>query len=635
MNAAFLITIIVAFLLSFSSTTAFAEDKELALFFSDTTMVETVSRHPKPLVEVAENLSLVTAAQIKAMNAHTLYEVLNRVPGLYLAFDGGDFGSLASVSIHGAVFADLHRLVVLLDGVRLNNVNNGIALLNGIPVAIIDRLEIIKGPASSTWGSAMGGVVNIITKKPADGAKPGGQLAASYGTADSRDLRAELEGSGAGQKYYLYGGNQHSDGLRDNRYFDNSQLFGKAIFAPSVDSKVTISAGASHPEWKEGDFTAADLRATDDTENGFTAANADYTLSSVASLHLDGSFTTFDHTGERTVLGTGLLGKAGDPLLHQNWQEQRAALGGRLMYTLDRQVIVVGGEAWQEQLDYHLASGAAAVRLYRTPTDYRAERREADNYAVYANDSLHLANFTLIPGIRYDNNSISGGFVSPSLGATYPIFTDTRLRATLARGFSSPSLSLLKEVTPFSTPNPDLKPEEIWSAQAGLETKAIPLLLIKTTTFYHNIDEVWGFDAQGKIINKDNSKRSGLEVEVETSPWQHLTFGASLAYTYDRPEEGEADDFSKGIVKGSYSNPALVDVDLSGSYVHWLDAATFKPEGDNFVWDLNVARNVAMDGNTSVDVFMTLHNLTDADQYWHVYYQNPGRWIEVGLRFHF
>lgn len=284
MNVAFLITLTIASLLSFSSTSALAEDKDLALFFSDTTMVETVSRHPQPILEVAENLSLVTAAQIKAMNAHTLYEVLNRVPGLYLAFDGGDFGSLASVSIHGAAFADLHRLVVLLDGVRLNSVNNGIALLNGIPVAIIERLEIIKGPASSTWGSAMGGVVNIITKEPADRAKPGGQVAASYGTADSRDLRAELEGSGAGQKYYLYAGNQHSDGLRDNRYFDNSQLFGKAVFAPSTDTKLTISAGASHPEWKEGDFAIADFRGTSDTENGYTAANVDYTLSSAASL---------------------------------------------------------------------------------------------------------------------------------------------------------------------------------------------------------------------------------------------------------------------------------------------------------------------------------------------------------------
>jgi vitamin B12 transporter len=94
MNVAFLITLVIASLLSFSSTSALAEDKDLALFFSDTTMVETVRRHPQPILEVAENLSLVTAAQIKAMNAHTLYEVLNRVPGLYLAFDGGDFGSL-------------------------------------------------------------------------------------------------------------------------------------------------------------------------------------------------------------------------------------------------------------------------------------------------------------------------------------------------------------------------------------------------------------------------------------------------------------------------------------------------------------------------------------------------------------
>lgn len=190
-------------------------------------------------------------------------------------------------------------------------------------------------------------------------------------------------------------------------------------------------------------------------------------------------------------------------------------------------------------------------------------------------------------------------------------------------------------MTPFSIPNPDLGPEEIWSVQAGFETQAVPLLLVKTTTFYHDIDEVWGFDTNGKIVNKGNSNRSGLELELETIPWQHLTFGAALAYTHDRPEEGGSDGFSQGSVKVGYNNPALVDVQLFGSYVHWLDAMTFQPEGDNFVWDLNVARNVAMAGNTNVDIFMTLHNLTDADHYWHVYYLKPGRWIEVGLRYYF
>lgn len=635
MRSILLSVAIALFLHCFFVTAVFAEDRDLALFFKDSTMVETVSRHPKPLVEVAENVSLVTAAQIRAMNAHTLYEVLNRVPGLYVGFNGGDFGSSASVTIHGGVFEDEHRLVVLLDGVRLNNVNNGIALLNGIPVAIIDRLEIIKGPASSTWGSAIGGVVNIISKKPEDREKPTGQVAASYGAADSRDLRAEMAGAGARQKYYLYAGNQHSDGLRNNRYFDSSQVFGKAIFTPTVDSRLTVSIGGNNPENKQGDFAVVDWRGTADTENGFASTNFDYTLGSAATLHFDGSLTTFDHTQDSTVLGAGVLGPAGAPFLHQNWQDQRAALGGRLVYALARQLIVVGGEAWHEQTDYHLAAGPAAVSLYGMPADYRAGRAETDNYAVFANDTLRLADLTLVPGIRYDSNSISGGFFSPSFGATCPLDSDTRLRATLARGFSAPNVGLLKEVTPFAISNPDLEPEEIWSAQAGLETKTVAMLLVKATAFYHDIDEVWGFDAQGKIVNKDNSRRSGLEVELETVPWHGLVLGGSVAYTYDRPNEGEADDFSQGMVKVGYANPALFDVELFGSYVHWLDAATYQAEGDNFVWDLNVARNMATGERTSVDLFMTLHNLTDADQYWHVFYRNPGRWLEVGLRWNF
>ena len=220
-------------------------------------------------------------------------------------------------------------------------------------------------------------------------------------------------------------------------------------------------------------------------------------------------------------------------------------------------------------------------------------------------------------------------------GWDFLISPATRLRATLAQGFSSPYPSLLKGVTPFATTNPDLHPEEIWSAQAGFETKAVPMLLVKTTAFYHDIDEVWGFDDLGKIVNKGHSRRSGMEVEVETMPWHQLILAGSLAYTYDQPEEGEEDDFSKGTVKAGYTNPALADVELFGSYVHWLNAATYQAEGDNFIWDLNIVRNVAMEERTSLDIFMTLHNLTDADQYWHLFFENPGRWIEVGLRFYF
>ncbi|WP_457576695.1 TonB-dependent receptor, partial [Desulfomarina sp.] len=135
------------------------------MFFDDEMLVQTASRHPKPLTEVAENLSVVNAAAIEAMNAHTVYEVLARVPGLFVTYDGMDFGSDASLTIHGASSNDLHRILVLLDGVRLNLSSNGNAVLNGIPVSIIERLEIIKGPASSSWGSAMGGVINIITKE--------------------------------------------------------------------------------------------------------------------------------------------------------------------------------------------------------------------------------------------------------------------------------------------------------------------------------------------------------------------------------------------------------------------------------------------------------------------------------------
>ena len=139
------------------------------------------TRSLKSVATVAENVTVVTAEDIELMNAHTVAEALYNVTGIEMADYKGP-GSGGTASIHGS---GASRVTVMLDGVPLNTANNAFPLYR-LPVQMIRRIEVIKGPASSTWGSSFGGVINVITKSAAGGEPAGGTVYASFGEKDTQ-----------------------------------------------------------------------------------------------------------------------------------------------------------------------------------------------------------------------------------------------------------------------------------------------------------------------------------------------------------------------------------------------------------------------------------------------------------------
>ncbi|HJV67303.1 MAG TPA: TonB-dependent receptor plug domain-containing protein [Geomonas sp.] len=220
-----------------------AADRDLLMFWEEKELyVQTATRTAKPISQVAENMEVITAKDIEDMNAHTVDEVLSKVPGVFVDFETNDFNSPGQLHIQGS--ASRH-VTVLLDGVVWNFVSDGHAETCSIPVGIIDRIEIVKGPASSTWGSGLGGVINIITKNPGDTVIPKGMAVTSYGQANSRDLNAQLYGRGGKLRYFLYAGRLASDGLASQRNSTADSVYGKFSVSPLHDLEITLSAGYS------------------------------------------------------------------------------------------------------------------------------------------------------------------------------------------------------------------------------------------------------------------------------------------------------------------------------------------------------------------------------------------------------
>jgi vitamin B12 transporter len=619
-------------------------DSDLLLFWEEKELyVQTATRTEKPLNQVAENMTVVTAKEIEDMNAHNLADVLNRVPGMFIDTAGRDFNGSALLSMQGSV----ERLVtVLLDGVVWNSLGGGNASVNNIPVRIIERIEVIKGPASSSWGSALGGVVNIITKGTGDTSRPTGAVSASYGEANSQDYNAELFGKAGAVGYYLYAGRQQTDGLAKNRDEEQNRFYAKLSLAPTRDLSLLFTTGYSDPVENSGNISGGGLSMTSRQKATvyFATGSADYRISPEWSLkataHLyQNKFdqpVTFTAPASLTVAGLTLTANSGDLLKRSIWDEQTVGGSVKLIYAGAMQTLVLGLEASHGTLDQTGVVGSFYQPLYQLlgRETNSLTRPSIEKWALFANDTLEFGPLAVTPGVRLDHDNITGYFVSPSIGATYELAEHTVARASVARGFTSPPLSDTSGGGLFMTPNPALKREEGWSYQVGLESAVTEYLNAKATLFRHDthnfIDE-----STNPPTNNGNVVRQGYELELDTVPVYNVSLRLAHSYAHVMPENASGKDNYSYMVGVKYDDRTSLMAQLTGAYVWMTQAPVYNAQYNTFIWDFNINKRIRTSDHTSLDLFATVHNLFSGNHYTNYTYPNALRWVEGGVRFRF
>jgi vitamin B12 transporter len=163
-------------------------------------VVVTANRTPQRLGDVLADLTVINREQIERQSFGTVADLLRNYGSVEMVRNGSPAGT-TSLFLRGA---DNRHTLVLLDGVRIDSQATGGASWQAIPLAQIERVEILKGPASAVYGSdAIGGVVQIITRKGGDGA-PKLELGASVGNLDSYKLDGALSGKAGGSKQFDY-----------------------------------------------------------------------------------------------------------------------------------------------------------------------------------------------------------------------------------------------------------------------------------------------------------------------------------------------------------------------------------------------------------------------------------------------
>ena len=629
--------LIISIIIPFSSL-CFGQSEEemrtLRLFYNENELVVSATRHPKPVSQVAENITVISSDDIEAMNAHTVADVLNRIPGLFLSYNQ-DFGGNSLINLQGS---EPRHTLVLVDNIPWNSINEQSAETINIPVGIISRIEIIKGPASSAWGSSLGGVINIITKPVGDTKKPKGSIQASYGKKNSQDYRAELSGKIGKTRYYLYAGTLNSDGLVQSRFSDDESLYSKIEIPFSEDVNTGLSMGYSDTHTGFGDYLDSDINVKGSIRSFFVTPFFTARITRGLDFNMSAYYFRQDFDQNSNSLGLGITGAPGDLYLGNEVKEESWGAKWQVVWKKDVSTLVLGMDFEKGEYDQSINAGALLQSLGVPPVSMVSPGNT--KWAFYANDTLAWGKWSVIPGIRYDHESVTGSFVSPSLGVTYKFSKDTVLRGTIARGFSTPSLLWTSGGGLFLDPNPSLKPEEIWSYQVGEET-AFSFLWLKANIFLHDVkNSIIGEPLGGGppayndlFINDGKIKRKGFEVEAETAPVYNFSFKGGLTYVdLNHSDTSGPSEIYNCVIAIKYNYNDLKG-QLTG-YYEWFDPDS-DVNYDNFIWDLNINKGFHIDHRSYMEVFAAVHNLFNGFQYSYIENINPRRWLEVGIKYRF
>ena len=597
---------------------------DLDLYFAqaELTVVESASHAPKPITQAAENITVITAQEIERWNAHTLQEVLVRVPGMLVQFSGQEVANGAILTIQGS---DYEHVQVFIDGVRWNDISSGFNETDQIPVGIIQQVEIIKGPASSTWGSAFGGVVNIITKSAGTSVQPSGTLTASYGERGTTGTAAEVKGLAGPLGYYLYGQLLNSDGLKNDRWLDSDAQYAKLSIPLPAQTGLTLSLLRTNPEYQYIRSVKEDVGARWDETIRYATASVSRPLGQAFHLLLAGS----------------LLSKRSDDYSYylssedETWsdyrQDSKNSSGSLRVYgDLGRHSLSLGAETSRSTYDENYEAVGLQLLNYPPPEE---------SWSVYANDTIHLGRATLIPGLRYDSMSIADPQLSPSLGLTVRLNDDNLLRAEVARGFRRPQPILKNLNQSFGYPgNPQLESEVVNSTQLGIESTAIPFLLLKATIFRHDARDVWRADDSGIWVNGGGAIRDGIELAMETERWHGLSLQANHTLVRIKLEsDPDPGDTSFTNLIFDYQGDWGCSGRLAGNHVWYNDVdATSSRRAAAMVWDATATKAFPLDSRYRLDLFASAHNLFNGSQTVSQNYSpNADRWLEAGLRLHF
>lgn len=596
-------------------------------------VVVTASRVPEKKIDSNADVSVVTAKEIEEKHYDDVSEAVKHVPGVTISSQGASsqVGMSSQIYINGS-----KNVVVLVDGMRRNTNGNSLCTADigdMVNMDSIDHIEVLKGSASTLYGSdAQGGVINIITKKAKnDGVRT--TLRTSFGN-ESRE------------KYSL-----HNEGREENVFWNvdaGKELQGK--YKDGWGRRVINHLNAEHYNVKLGydlgndsdvvfnyekytsDYIRPNSGTNDTTRARGKKDNDSVSLQYKAKLN-DRLTSQFSIYRNNTHINDNYTASALWDIC--DMKMRTTGISDQLTYTMDRQTITGGFDWYKDEIPY-----------YKGNPD--VEGTSITNTAFYLQDKVDLTDrWNVTPGIRVDHHSEFGTHTSPSLSVGYKKNEKTNYYINYKSFFVAPSLYNLYSPSPYG--NKDLDPEEGNTVEFGVNHRFTDSLDGTFNVFHTHAKNLIDFDrttSRYKNSGKTNANGFSLSLNKEFSRHWNASFGYS--YLHMQAKAGENINNNGALpestlhVNVSYKADKF-NASLDGRGVMNRYGSKKDPEMRNYssywVWDM--AANYQFTKNATL--FARVNNIFDQfytdygssyDPY-DTWYSAPGRNFEVGMQFTF
>ncbi len=513
-------------------------------------IVVTATRTATTILDSPDHVTVIDKEQIAAAGSATVADALRQVAGVEIV-DNGTAGSVKSVSIRGSTSA---QVLVLVDGVRLNDSRQGMADLSQIPVASIERIEVLRGGTSALYGAdALGGVVNIITKSRAEknftltvnseGYIPHDAIRVSEGPtetpvgADLLDLvdtqRVGLQASGAlgpvdllvtesftrAANGFVWNDQQYIDAWR--RQINAGLLGGNAFVS------LTAQAGSGKVGFK-GQFDYSGLGAPGGIDPDWVSTDsAQQRAAFQAQIYYE---------NPKLTRALGMDARAFYKVTRLAYQDPDYFPPADDVHTLHS----IGLDLQQQAafIDFfQLVYGGNVLADLAKSTAIGEKQRLSGG--VFLEAPLYLASWMIMtPMVRYDLYSDFPGSLTYKLAAVFALSDSVSLKASAGRSYRAPTLNdLYWPNDGFSVGNLSLKPETGYSGDLGV-TVAAERFEANAFAFVRYVQDGIQWTETSPYFyqptNVGEALYPGAEADVDFQPIKglHLSGGYTFQYSF-------------------------------------------------------------------------------------------------------
>ena len=598
-------------------------------------VVVTASKIEEEPFKAPANVDVVTRAMIEANHYINISEALKNVPGVTIQSygTGGENYSSNLIYINGT-----SNVVFLIDGMRVNT--NGIISSRFEPSTMVnmdnvERIEILKGSASTLYGSdAAGGVVNIITKKLGK-AEQKTTISMMSGSFNTSQYGVMNSGRNKEDLYWLISAQKDLSG---NFKDGNNNTIQKGLNSKTIDLKLG----------KDFDKDTA-------VEVNFENYNSNYERPSTGGLK---TTTRLKGNKDNTRVGLSYKNRISDKAVNQlsvfknvtdlvddseaksylwSMRMETTGFSDQLTYEYDKHTLIGGFDFYQDKVKRYV--GMPSV-----------EGKNITNQSLYLQDAWYMNDkITFTPGLRSDYHSDFGRHNTPSAVLSYQPDEKTNYYVSYKEFFVAPGISQLYYHDAYgNTGNPNLKPEEGNTVEFGIKHKFDKSLNANFNIYRRKANNMIIF-ANQTYENTGKESTRGWNINIDKTFNENLSTNIGYTYIYIDPTKSTLNPNRDGYLPRGQWNISTnyqkdkFDMVLNGRGIVNRDGRKSQTTADEFktfwVWD--AAFNYQIQDNAKV--FLKVNNIFDkfyTDQCYNMdpnsatgWYSAPGRNIQVGIKY--